>query len=85
MNYFEEHLETTGSLCYCYIFICFYTSHQIDFNNKAKDVKWKQRNNYTWKSSHKYRHIFVKFYLCYKTITSQKVSSEAQVKNFFVS
>ena len=26
-----------------------------------------------------------KGYLCYKTITSQNVSSEAQVKNFFIS
>ena len=28
---------------------------------------------------------FVKGYLCYKTITSQNVSSEAQIKNFFIS
>ena len=27
----------------------------------------------------------VKDYLCYKTITSQNVSSETQVKNFFIS
>ena len=26
-----------------------------------------------------------KGYLCFKTITSQKVSSEAQIKNFFIS
>ena len=26
-----------------------------------------------------------KGYLCYKTITSQNVSSEAQIKNFFIS
>ena len=28
--------------------------------------------------------IFLKGYLHYKTITSQNVSSEAQVKNFFI-
>ena len=27
----------------------------------------------------------LKGYLCYKTITSQNVSSEAQIKNFFIS
>ena len=27
----------------------------------------------------------VKGYLCYKTITSQNVSSEAQIRNFFIS
>ena len=26
----------------------------------------------------------IKGYLCYKTITSQNVSSEGQVKNFFI-
>ena len=29
--------------------------------------------------------LFIKDYLHYKTITSQNVSSEAQVKNFFIS
>ena len=28
--------------------------------------------------------VFVKGYLCYKTMTSQNVSSEAQVKDFFI-
>ena len=29
--------------------------------------------------------FLLKGYLCYKTITSQKVSSEAEVKDFFIS
>ena len=35
--------------------------------------------------SYLYRNITIKFYLRYKTITSQNVPSEAQVKNSFIS
>ena len=38
----------------------------------------------TWKIKNKYEAVCFKGYLCYKTITSQNVSFEAQVKNFFI-
>ena len=39
----------------------------------------------TWNGAEKRPRNQVKGYLCYKTITSQNVSSEAQVKNSFIS
>ena len=38
----------------------------------------------TWKIKNKYEAVCFKGYLCYKTITSQNVPFEAQVKNFFI-
>ena len=48
----------------------------------AQSQQWKQ----SVKSNTSVIVVFVvKGYLCYKMITSQNVSSEAQIKNFFIS
>ena len=47
----------------------------------AKKIKKTTNNKLTCT---KLKHI-IKGYLRYKTITSQNVSSEAQIKNFFIS
>ena len=44
-----------------------------------------QKKHFLGKSGPKNQNCQFKFYLRYKTITSQNVSSEAQIKNFFIS
>ena len=61
----------------------------LDFTDFTKQFKLLVFGNFKWVFT---RFVFIqanifffKGYLCYKIITSQSVSSEAQVKNFFIS
>ena len=56
-----------------------------EFQNDIFQFTRKLRLTYHYQNSNIVNESIVKDYLCYKTIPSQNMSSEAQVKNFFIS